>query len=69
MITAEQLKDLETLQDQLTLPRWSTKVGITTMNELSELGMVELKETKGGREFWYLTELGDEAIRNKGKIS
>ncbi len=62
MITEQQRKDLEILKDQLTLPKWSTKVSMATMNELLELGMVELRKTKGDREFWYLTELGEEIL-------
>lgn len=62
MITQEQREHLEILKDQLTLPRWSTKVRITIMNELLQLGMVELKKDKRGTEFWYLTKLGNEAL-------
>jgi hypothetical protein len=62
MVTEQQRKDLEILKYQLTLPKWSNKVNITTMNELMKLGLVELRTVKGNRQFWYLTKLGDEIL-------
>jgi len=61
-LTQEQRENLETLRDQLTLPKWSTKVRITIMNQLLTLGLVELKKDKRNIEFWHITELGNEAI-------
>jgi hypothetical protein len=60
MLTEQQLRDLEILKDQGVLPIFSTKV--STMTELSKLGLVELRKVKGDREFWYLTNLGDEIL-------
>lgn len=62
MITEQQRNELETLKDQLTLPKFSTKVSVTTMNELLELGMVEIIKTKDNREFWRLTNIGVEIL-------
>jgi hypothetical protein len=61
-LTQEQRENLETLRDQLTLPKWSTKVRITIMNQLLTLGLVELKKDKRNIEFWHITELGNEAL-------
>lgn len=61
-INQEQRENLEILKDQLSLPKWSTKVRITVINQLLILGLVELKKDKRGTEFWYLTELGNEAL-------
>jgi len=62
-LTEEQIDSLEILKDQMVLPRWSTKVDVTTMNELLNLGLVEIKKDKrDNREFWYLTDLGNKII-------
>lgn len=61
-INQEQRENLEILKDQLSLPKWSTKVRITVINQLLILGLVELKKDKRETEFWYLTELGNEAL-------
>lgn len=61
-LTQEQRENLETLRDQLTLPKWSTKVRITIMNQLLTLGLVELKKDKRNIEFWHISELGNEAL-------
>lgn len=55
-LNQEQRENLEVLKDQLTLPKWSTKIRITVMNQLLILGLVELKKDKRGTEFWYLTK-------------
>ena len=60
MLTEQQRRDLETLKDQLVLPIFSTKV--STMNQLLELGLVELRTVKGNRQFWYLTKEGEEIL-------
>ena len=61
-LTPEQKESLEVLKDQLALPKWSTKIRITIMNQLLEMGLVELRKTKHDAEFWYITELGSEAL-------
>ena len=53
-LTQEQKEALEILKDQLVLPKWSTKVRITVMNQLLNLGLVELKKDKRDAEFWCL---------------
>ena len=48
---------LNILNDQLVLPKWSTKVRLSIMLNLMDIGLVELKYIKM-YDFWRLTELG-----------
>jgi len=57
-LTQEQKETLEILKEQLVLPKWSTKIRVTIMSQLLDLGLVELRTDKHKREFWYPTELG-----------
>jgi len=58
-LTEEQKEALTILSDQLCLPIYSSKVFISTMKELQNLELVELRKDKRDLEYWYLTNKGN----------
>jgi hypothetical protein len=65
-LTVNQKFSLSVLSEELSLPKYSSKVNISTMNSLLLMGLVKLTRYANG-EFWELTDLGSETI-NKLKL-
>ena len=61
-LSDEEKNTLNILNDQLVLPKWSTKVRLSIMLNLMDIGLVELKYIKMN-DFWRLTELGKKIIK------